>query len=149
MIKSVFALFLCCLILLLPTGAYAHKVNLFCTFDGSALEGEGYFSGGDPVREGRISVTDARTDSALAETVTSREGTFRIDLDHTGPVKVVLEAGQGHRATWLQQTPEGNRADAGETDRRERYPTAKALAGLLTIAAVFGILYFWKRRHAA
>ncbi len=148
MIKTVPLLLLCSL-LLLPADAFAHKVNLFCSFEGSVLEGEGYFSGGDPVRHGQISVTDALTDSTIAETATSEKGTFRIDLGHTGPVKVILHAGQGHRATWIQRTLPEKRSDDGETEKKEHIPVARAFAGLLTIAAVFGVLYFWKRRHAA
>ena len=149
-LSKAFALFFilsCCL--LVSPDAYAHKINLFCWFEGTTLHGEGFFSGGDPVKNSSINVFDLENGNRLASTITSGEGTFSVSLEEKLPIQVVLDAGQGHRATWTwnktseeAEIPQNNLADT-------QNPAPAIAGGLIAIAAFFGILYFWKQRHAA
>ncbi len=134
--------------ILAPRQAQAHRIDLFCRVNGNVLTGEGYFSSGDPVKNGKISVTDAINGEPVAETVTGDDGTFSAILDSEAPVVVVLSAGQGHRAIWRQ--PSGDRQETGASFPHEsnKLRSLKTAAGLLFIAALFGLLYYWKRRHA-
>lgn len=134
--------------LLLSPDAYAHKINLFCRFEGTTLHGEGFFSGGNPVKNSSINIFDLENGNLLASTMTSDKGTFAVSFEKKPSIQVVLDAGQGHRATWTWDnaseeagTSQNNLADA-------RNPILIIAAGLIAIAVFFGILYLWKQRHA-
>ncbi len=129
--------------------AFAHKTSLLCRFEGTALHGEGYFSGGSPVKNGVINIYDLKSGKRLVSTVTSDEGTFVVSLENKVPVKVVLDAGQGHRATWTWDgaAEQAESAEHGHTDAEN--PVIAIGSGLALIAVLFGLLYLWKRRHAA
>ncbi|MBL6957100.1 MAG: hypothetical protein ISR54_09870 [Chlorobium phaeobacteroides] len=136
-------------VLLTPTHLSAHGIRLFCWFEGDTLHGEGYFAGGDPVKNSRVSVIDRMEKNVLAETLTSGAGTFTLSLDQAVPFQVILDAGQGHRASW---TWNGTREKEKPPDHRETESenTLPAIAaGLTVIALLFGFLYLWKRGHAA
>ena len=137
------------LFMFVSNNAIAHGIHLFCRFEGSTLYGEGYFAGGNPAKSSKVTVLDPVTNSVLAETLTSEAGTFTVFLDQSTPVLVVLDAGHGHRATWTgsgttekDEPAEHHRAEA-ET------PVAAIATGVTVIVLFFGVLYLWKRRHAA
>ncbi|MCW8796096.1 MAG: hypothetical protein OQK67_03440 [Chlorobium sp.] len=147
--KRFFLLFIGVSVLLTPATLSAHGVRLFCWFEGETLHGEGYFAGGDPVKNSKVSVIDSAEKNVLAETRTSESGTFTISLDTSIPFQVILDAGQGHRASW---TWNGTREKEKPPDHRETESenTLPAIAaGLAVIALLFGFLYLWKRGHAA
>ena len=135
--------------LLCVSDAQAHKINLFCRFEGTTLHGEAYFSGGDPVRNSSISIYALDSGKQLASGVTSSEGTFTLPLEKRVPVKAVLEAGHGHRASWTwdrkDEQAESQEPPSAETEN----PLTVIAAGLAVIAVFFGFLYLWKRRDAA
>ena len=148
-LSEVFVFFftLSCFLLLSPD-AYAHKIHLFCRFEGTTLHGEGFFSGGNPVKNSPINIFNLENGNLLASTMTSDEGTFAVSLEEKPSIQVVLDAGQGHRATWTwdktseeAEIPQNNFADA-------QNPVPAITAGLIAIAVFFGILYLWKQRHA-
>ena len=136
------------IMILAPRQALAHRIDLFCRVNDNVLTGEGYFSNGDPVKNGKISVTNAINGEPVAETATSDDGTFSTVLDNKAPVVVVLSAGQGHRAIWRQ--PAGDRQKTATSFPHEsgKLQPLKTAVGLLFIAVLFGLLYYWKRKHA-
>lgn len=129
--------------------AQAHRINLFCRFEGSTLHGEAYFSGGNPVKNSMVSIYALDTGKKLASGVTSGEGTFTIPLEKKVPVKTVLDAGQGHQAswTWNQTSERTGPEEIFQTDRQN--PFTAIAAGLAAIAVIFGIIYLRKRSNAA
>ncbi|MBF0585373.1 carboxypeptidase regulatory-like domain-containing protein [Prosthecochloris sp. N3] len=131
-----------CAVLLLSLSvvntAEAHKINLFCWYEAETLYGEGYFSGGNPVQNSRVSLEMLESGTIAAETVTTENGTFSFPADPSVPVRVILDAGQGHRATWVN-----------EGRQHTSPPLSSMLAALGGIFLVFALLYLWKRGHAA
>ncbi|UZJ36530.1 MULTISPECIES: hypothetical protein [unclassified Prosthecochloris] len=146
--SSLFFFFLAIFLLTSPN-ALAHKVNLFCWYEGTELHGEGYFSGGNPAQNSSIRVYDLENGNLLASCVTSRKGTFTISLEKKVPIKVVLDAGQGHRAswTWNEKNEQAASTENIHTPGVKNKTTAIA-AGLVAIVAFFSFLYLWKQRHA-
>ena len=135
--------------LLLSPDAYAHKINLFCRFEGTTLHGEGFFSGGNPVKNSSVNIFDLENGNLLASTMTSDEGTFAVSFEKKPSIQVVLDAGQGHRATW---TWDNTSEEAGISQNNladAQNPILIIAAGLIAIAVFFGTLYLWKQRHAA
>ncbi|WP_294344104.1 hypothetical protein [Prosthecochloris sp.] len=146
--SALFFFFLAIFLLTSPN-ALAHKVNLFCWYEGTELHGEGYFSGGNPAQNSSIRVYDLENGNLLASGITSRKGTFTVSLEKNVPIKVVLDAGQGHRASWTMN--ENNE----QTTSMEKLQTPGVLnktmtmaAGLVAIVAFFSFLYLWKQQHA-
>lgn len=138
------------LTLLAVSNAYAHKVNLFCRFEGTTLHGEAYFSGGNPSQNSTIRIFSLDSGEQIASGTTSSEGTFSIKLDKKIPVKAVLEAGQGHRATWTwSKTSEQSEPLPTAPAEKRQNPFMVIATGIVVIAVFFGLLKLWKRRNAA
>ncbi len=135
--------------LLCAPDAQAHKINLFCRFEGTTLHGEAYFSGGDPVKNSPIRIYALDSGEQLASGVTSGEGTFTLPLEKKVPVKAVLEAGHGHRASWTWDKKDEQAEPQATPSVEVENPLTAIAAGLVVIAVFFGILYLWKRRDAA
>ncbi len=128
--------------------ALAHNITVFCWFENGTLQGEGYFSNSDPVINSKISVVNPENKRLLAETVTSREGTFSVAVDEQQQIQVILDAGQGHRATWFSETANQENLQPGPGAAPGKASPAAVAAGPVIIAGLFGLLYLWKRRHA-
>lgn len=146
--SALFFFFLAIFLLTSPN-ALAHKVNLFCWYEGTELHGEGYFSGGNPAKNSSIRVYDLENGNLLASGITSRKGTFTVSLEKNVPIKVVLDAGQGHRASW---TMNENNEQATSMEKLQTpgvlNKTMTMAAGLVAIVAFFSFLYLWKQQHA-
>lgn len=63
--------------------------------------GEGYYRGGNPVRNSKIEVYSLNLNELLVKTQTDDKGKFSVKLDNTGSFKVVMNAGQGHKAEFI------------------------------------------------
>lgn len=81
------------------TPASAHGVVVFAWVEGDTVHVESKFSGGRKVKAGRISVLDAEGHELL-EGTTDSEGNFNFPLPGNEAIKIVLEAGMGHRGQW-------------------------------------------------
>jgi len=136
-------------VLLPPTCLSAHGIRLFCWFEGDTLHGEGYFAGGDPAKNSKVSVIESAEKNVLAETRTSESGTFTLSLDSSIPFQVILEAGQGHRASWTWNGKSEKEKPPEHHEAESENPLPAITAGLTIIALLFGFLYLWKRGHAA
>ena len=87
-------------LLLAAAPALAHKVNVFAYAEGGRLMGEAYFTGGGKAQGCAVEVLDA-TGKKLASAQTDQEGKFSLPLPSGAPpYKVVLNAGEGHRADY-------------------------------------------------
>lgn len=84
-------------VLLLTQHAMAHKVNVFAYVDGATVYTESYFPDGRPVKAGKIQVYDSE-DVLLLEGVTDSNGLFNFAVPKIDDLRIVLEAGMGHRA---------------------------------------------------
>ncbi|MCK5214525.1 MAG: hypothetical protein KAR05_04160 [Candidatus Omnitrophica bacterium] len=81
--------------------AFAHKVNLFCYLEGSVLNGEGYYRGGRPAQKAEIEVYSLSNNSLIIKTATDTEGKFKVSLDVVDSFKIIMNAGQGHKAEFI------------------------------------------------
>lgn len=137
------------ILLTLPaiSDAEAHGINLFCRLEGPTLHGEAYFSGGNPAKNSTINIYAIDTGKLLASGATSSEGKFSIPFEKKVPIKVVLDDGQGHRASWTWNKTSKKEIEPQRPVSKKPFPTI--IAGIAAIAVIFGILYLWKRRDAA
>lgn len=88
------------MVLFCVTGtAYAHKVMIFAWVEGDKVFTESKFSGGKKVKGGKILVYDLKGKNLL-EGKTDDKGEFSFAVPEKTTLKIVLQAGMGHRAEW-------------------------------------------------
>jgi nickel transport protein len=84
---------------LFPGDVSAHRVNLFAWVEGTTVFVECKWPDGRRVNEGTIRVLDA-AGAELLTGKTDHEGNFSFKIPKQEDLKIVLEAGMGHRAEW-------------------------------------------------
>ncbi|HVO83051.1 MAG TPA: hypothetical protein VMU60_01370 [Syntrophobacteria bacterium] len=82
-----------------PGDVSAHRVNLFAWVEGNTVFVECKWPDGKRVNEGTIRVLDAGG-AELLTGKTDQEGNFSFKIPKQEDLKIVLEAGMGHRAEW-------------------------------------------------
>lgn len=75
----------------------AHRVNIFAYRQKGQIVGESYFADGSPCKKCKIELYDDKG-LKIAETQTDEHGKFVLTTEKVGELKVVVEAGEGHRA---------------------------------------------------
>ena len=143
------SLFTIMLTLLTISDAYGHRINLFCRFEGTTLHGEAYFSGGKPVQNSPIHIYSIDSGEHIASGVTSTEGTFSVNIENKIPLKAILDAGNGHRATWTWNKTSGQSEPLPTVPAEKQNPLTAIATGIVAIVVFFGLLNLWKRRNAA
>jgi nickel transport protein len=143
-----------CLSGLIAVPATAHNVNVFGYQEGEWIKGEGYYSGGGPARQARITVYQLKPEARIAETRTDDQGQFQVRVKPKRSVKIVMNAGQGHRAEFVLENvsdvPRPNQDKASPKSFR-RVPISrlsKVVIGLIVITGLFTVLY-WSKKHAS
>jgi nickel transport protein len=99
------ALLLSCLWMLNATPALAHKVIVFAWVEGETIHTESKFSGGKPVHEGELIVYDSQ-ERELLRGKTDESGKFSFPVPKKADLKLVLNAGTGHRGVWTVRAEE-------------------------------------------
>lgn len=79
--------------------AEAHRVSIFAWAEGDMVFSESKFSGGKQVINGKISVYNDKKE-LLLEGATNEHGAFSFKMPEKTALKIVLDAGMGHRAEW-------------------------------------------------
>jgi nickel transport protein len=101
--RLVFVLVICTAVLaaslLLGGNAHAHRVNLFAWVEGDTVHVECKYPDGTKVNEGTIRVFDS-AGKELLNGKTTPKGEFSFKVPKQDDLKIVLEAGMGHRAEW-------------------------------------------------
>ena len=100
-LKNVFREFFFFLMVLfcITNTAYAHKVMIFAWVEGDKVFTESKFSRGKKVKGGEILVYDLKGKNIL-EGKTDDKGEFSFAVPEKTTLKIVLQAGMGHRAEW-------------------------------------------------
>jgi nickel transport protein len=99
-IKGLFGFMSLAVFLSLAAGPVrAHKVMIFAWVEGDTVHTESKFSGGKTVKRGKIIVYDLEGNQ-LVEGNTDKQGRFSFSIPKKTTLKVVLNAGMGHRAEW-------------------------------------------------
>ena len=106
---------------LLAGNASAHRVNVFAWAEGDMVYVEGKFSGGKKIMGGKIIVTDSSGIEMLSGH-TNNQGQFSFKRPQPKELKIVLEAGMGHRAEWTLPIDAGRGAHSAEDSQSEPVP---------------------------
>lgn len=125
-----------------PVSAWAHKAVVFAWAEGDIVFTESKFSGGKRVHGGKIGVY-APDGRKLIEGRTNDLGEYSFKIPQKTDLKIVLEAGMGHRAEWTLMRDEiedisdvnTEPANVGETaeNRRDEIPLPVAATGCADI----------------
>jgi nickel transport protein len=125
-------------LLVAPSTALAHRVFVYAYVEGDQLKGEGYFGGGGKALHCPVQVFDAGG-KQIGEAETNEEGNFTMALPKgQPPLKVVLNAGDGHRAEYemtAEELGEGAEAAAEQPAPAQAEPAAGAAAPAATAAS--------------
>jgi hypothetical protein len=98
--KSIFFLFFTFMtVLFWSAQGDAHRVNLFAWVEGDTIHVESKFSGGKRVNAGKITVLDPDGGELLSG-MTNENGEFSFKIPKKTDLKIVVEAGEGHRGEW-------------------------------------------------
>ena len=90
----------CLLLALIVTPVWAHKVTLFAYVEGDKVFTESYFPDGKKVEGGTVQVLDAKG-VPLVQGTTDSQGQFVFPLPKKGNLTIVLDAGMGHKNSYL------------------------------------------------
>jgi nickel transport protein len=112
--KNLWLIFLILLGSFLVTGnAIAHRVNVFAWAEGDTVFVEAKFSGGKKIIGGKIIVTDSSGVEVLTG-LTNDRGEFSFKRHQPTELKIILEAGMGHRAEWSLPVDDGHADHAAD-----------------------------------
>lgn len=107
-------------LVLIAGAAEAHRVNLFVYVEEDTVHAEGYFPDGGACRDCLVEVFKLDSGEKLLEGATDEEGMFSFKLPGKGPLKVVLNAGMGHRDEYLLRSePAGSEEPQAESAPEE------------------------------
>jgi nickel transport protein len=114
-----------------PGVSLAHRVNVFAYVDGEAIQTECAFSTKQKVRNGKLSISDRETGETLLEGSTDEQGLFRFRpadaFLRTGHgLRILLNAGEGHRNDWLVSAEELQAlAPSGQPEKSRAMPAGQ------------------------
>ena len=104
----------------LVTGnAWAHRVNVFAWAEGDIVYIESKFSGGKKVMGGDIIVSDS-SGVVLLTGRTNDQGEFSFKRPQPTELKIILQAGMGHRAEWTLPVDDGHADHSADDARAEK-----------------------------
>ena len=83
----------------------AHKIGIFAAYDGDAIAGEIYFSGGGRPKGCRVKVRDA-SGRTLGEVTTNANGEFRFEPTTRADHVFSVQTGDGHSAEFRLRAEE-------------------------------------------
>lgn len=115
---------LCCLGLALclqaigVPGAWAHRVNVFAVVEGGTVHVDCFYSKSNRVKAGKVSVFDAVTGEKFLDGVTDAGGKWSFPVPEAAiraghGLRIVLEAGEGHRNEGIVEAREFGGASPG------------------------------------
>ncbi len=112
--------FLLCIfaVLFLQGKALAHKVYLFAYEKGSRIVCEGYFIDGKKAANAKIEVFDKKTNKKIVEGKADRKGAFSFVKPKYQNLKIVINAGMGHKAEFDLSTSGLIKAEAEEAQKQ-------------------------------
>jgi len=84
-----------------PADALAHKVNVYAWHEGGEAHAEAYFADGMKCKGCKVEVIDPASGKLLLEGKTDGEGQFTFGTTGGDAVKVVVNAGPGHRGEYV------------------------------------------------
>jgi nickel transport protein len=120
------------LCLMWSVSAMAHRVNVFAWVEGGTVHTESKFSGGKGVKDGEVLIYDLEG-SRLFSGRTDAQGEFSFRIPQKTGMKIVVQAGMGHRGEWTIPLSEIDpRAPIPETPVSQEGPSETAQSGAAT-----------------
>jgi len=95
----------------------AHKVIIFAWVEGDTVFTESKFSGGREATDAQVLVFD-RDGKQFLEGKTDNKGKFSFKIPKLTDLRIVLDAGMGHKAEW--RIPESEIKEAGGVSEKKR-----------------------------
>jgi nickel transport protein len=157
------------ILLLSPSPAWAHKLNLFAHVEGATIQGKAYFSGGTAAQGVKVVAFDP-AGKELGQTTTDTEGKFTMKPGGRCDHRLVVRTDDGHAAEFTvpaAELPEGDavrandnidaltqqvvrlREDLNEYEQRLRF--RDVLGGIGYIVGVSGVAFYFlgarRNRH--
>lgn len=102
--------------------AYAHRVDVSAWIQGGRVYTESYLGHNKRVAGGTIQVYDL-SGTRLVEGKTDDKGQFSFPRPKMGDLRIVLEAGMGHRAEYLLKASEAETPDESPADAPTEHVT--------------------------
>jgi nickel transport protein len=98
-------------LLLLHTGAFAHKVSVFAYVDGPNIVIDAFYSKSNKVVNGKIRICDAATGEEFLHTATDEKGALTVPVPakamaDAADLRIRLDAGEGHQAETIVKADE-------------------------------------------
>lgn len=87
------------IVLFYSVSTEAHKVSAYVYREGDKVIGECYFVDGAPCKNSKVEVYD-KEGRKIVETVTDEKGNFSFKTSNKDELKIVIPAGEGHRAEY-------------------------------------------------
>ena len=145
--KPIFTLFLVvCILGIEIESVEAHGVSVFAWVEDNTVYVESKFSGGKRVNAGKIRVLDPRGTELLSG-VTDPNGEFSFEVPKKTDLKIVLEAGTGHRAEWTIAAAEIEMPAAEKKTVSEKGTTVKGIViGLGLILGLTAMTAYIRKR---
>ena len=88
------------LVLLSPSPAWAHKLNVFASAQGKTIEGKAYFRGGAPA-QGVAVTAFSPAGEVIGKTRTDEQGRFAIEARFRCDHRILVDTGDGHGGEYL------------------------------------------------
>jgi nickel transport protein len=113
------------MILLTTATGWCHGISVFAWVEGERVQVESKFSGGKRPVNATVRVFDPEGKELLSGT-TDDKGAWSFDLPQHTTLKIVLEAGMGHRGEWTLSAEEvGATSSAADADEKPHsHPSA-------------------------
>ena len=138
--------------LIAPALVFAHGLGAEAKLKDGKIHLEVYFDDDTPARDSRVEVTDD-AGKKIAEGKTDERGLWNFALPPAGKYRVVVDAGEGHRAKLTIDVPASDSNDAKgvsegpSRDEFTRMPWDRLAIGLAAIA-VIGVALPWLLRRS-
>jgi len=110
--------------------ALAHKVTIFAWVEGDTVFTQSKFSGGRRATRAKVAVFD-RAGTQLLEGKTDGKGEFSFKIPTLTDLRIVLDAGAGHRAEWT--ITESEIRQAGYQEEAQEVATPRRKSGGLDL----------------
>lgn len=91
--------------------AFSHKVNMFAYAEGNSIFMEGYFADGKKAKKCEVTVYNKEGEEVHSG-VTTDEGQYEFPIPEMTDLRIVIDAGMGHKAEFLLPKEELNEEDS-------------------------------------
>ncbi|MCP3925004.1 MAG: hypothetical protein GY714_20700 [Desulfobacterales bacterium] len=92
-------LYISVIILICTQISYAHKITVFAWVEGNSIHIESKFNGGRKVNKGDVSAINKAGD-IIHKGKTNSKGEYTFTIKEKSPLKIWVDAGNGHKGYW-------------------------------------------------